>query len=242
MTQWLLEKNLVALNTMYKKIPQKHVSYHTQKGAKKQLDCILTDKKHYCWSKDAEANDVIHMGSDHRCVMAKFEIPEKAKKKSRRNKAPSVEIEGDTKKKEELTDQTREDGLEPIYKDLEQEVKDAEPEKVQKTATKKAAVTEAATAALQAATDGDAITKNNAEAAEATEASEAQETRDKDQEILALIQERKMTEKHEKERIREISKQIKKCIREKERTTRQEKYRRSWKNPKEQRTSPISSL
>ena len=59
----------------------------------------MTDKKHYCWNKDAEANDVIHMGSDHRCVMAKFEIPEKAKKKSRRNKAPSVEIEGDTKKK-----------------------------------------------------------------------------------------------------------------------------------------------
>ena len=95
--------------------------------------------------------------------------------------------------------------LEPIYKDLEQEVKDA-PEKVQKTATKKAAVTEAATAALTAAADGDAITKNNAEAAKATEASEAQETRDKDEEILALIQERKMTEKHEKERIREISK------------------------------------
>ena len=99
MTQWLLEKNLVALNTMYKKIPQKHVTYHTQKGAKKQLDYIWTDKKHYCWSKDAEANDVIHMGSDHRCVMAKFEIPEKVKKKSRRNKAPSVEIEGDTKKR-----------------------------------------------------------------------------------------------------------------------------------------------
>ena len=40
---------------------------------------------------------MIHMGSDHRCVMAKFEIPEKAKKTSRRNKAPSVEIEGHTK-------------------------------------------------------------------------------------------------------------------------------------------------
>ena len=83
---------------------------------------------------------------------------------------------------------------------------------------KKAAVAEAATAALTAAADGDAITKNNAEAAEATVASEAQETKDKDEEILALIQERKMTEKHDKERIREISKKkIKKCIREKRR-------------------------
>ena len=80
MMQWLLEKKLVALNTMYKKIPQKQVTYHTPKGVEKQLDYILTDKKHYCWSRDAEANDMIRMGSDHRCVMAKFEIPMKAKK------------------------------------------------------------------------------------------------------------------------------------------------------------------
>ena len=45
MTQWLLEKSLVALNTMYKKIPQKKVTYHTPKGVEKQLDYILTDKK-----------------------------------------------------------------------------------------------------------------------------------------------------------------------------------------------------
>ena len=80
MTQWLLE-NLVALDTMYKKIPHKQVTYHTSKGGKKQLDYILTDRKHYCWSKDADANDMIHMGSDHRCVMAKFEIPLKTKRK-----------------------------------------------------------------------------------------------------------------------------------------------------------------
>ena len=59
---------------------------------------------------------------------------------------------------------------------------------------------------MTAAADGDAITKNNAEAAEATVAAEAQ---DKDEEILAFTQERKITEKHEKERIREISKNIK---------------------------------
>ena len=42
---------------------------------------IMTDRKHYCWIKDAEANDMIHMGSEHRCVMAKFEIPPKKNEK-----------------------------------------------------------------------------------------------------------------------------------------------------------------
>ena len=155
---------------------------------------------------------MIHMGSDHRCVMAKFEIPEKVKKKSRRNRASSVEIDGDTK--EELTDQTREDGLEPIYKDLEQEVKDAEPEKVQKTATKKSSCS----GGINCSTDGSSgLRRHHKEQCGSSRSNrrEAQETKDKDEEILALIKERKMTEKHEKERIREISKKIKKCIREK---------------------------
>ena len=81
MTQWLLEQKLIALNTMCKKLPRKQATYRTPKGVEKQLDCILVDKKHCCWSRDAEANDMIHMGSDHRCVMATFVIPAKAKKK-----------------------------------------------------------------------------------------------------------------------------------------------------------------
>ena len=100
-----------------------------------------------------------------------------------------------------------------MYRDLEQEVKDAEPEKVQKTTITKAVEAEpttaaptaaadgeaitrtdavaaeatamAATAALTAAADDGTITKNNAEAAEATDASEAQETKGKDKEIIA---------------------------------------------------------
>ena len=47
MTQWLLENKLVALNTMYKKSPPKQVTYHTSKNVGKQLDYILSDKKHY---------------------------------------------------------------------------------------------------------------------------------------------------------------------------------------------------
>ena len=92
LTQWLIENKLVAVNTMCRKLPQKQVTYHTPKRVEKQLDYILTDKKHYSWSRDAEANDTIHMGSDHRCVISKFEIPKvKAKGKPRQNKAPTAE-------------------------------------------------------------------------------------------------------------------------------------------------------
>ena len=75
LTQWLLENKLVALNTMYKNIPQKQLTYHTPKNRLKKLKYVLTDRKHYSWSKDAEPNDTNHMGSDHRCLIAKFESP-----------------------------------------------------------------------------------------------------------------------------------------------------------------------
>ena len=122
MTQWLLGNSLIALNTMYKKLPQKQVTYHTPKNGKKQLHYILTDRKHYYWSKHAEANDRIDMGSDHRCVMAKFEIP-KEKRKRRRTKAPPTDREKDA----------CEDEHEIMYKGFEQEVKEAEPNKTKKT-------------------------------------------------------------------------------------------------------------
>ena len=35
---------------------------------------MLVDRKHLYCSRDAEANDMIHMGSDHRSVMAQFVI------------------------------------------------------------------------------------------------------------------------------------------------------------------------
>ena len=64
MTQWLLENKLVAVNTMYKKLSQKPVTYHTPKKVEKQLDYILTDKKHYSWSRDAKANDTWEVITD----------------------------------------------------------------------------------------------------------------------------------------------------------------------------------
>ena len=79
----------------------------------------MTDRKHYGWSRDAEANDTVDMGSDHRCVMAKFEIP-KTKRKPSRNETPPKNLDRGV---------TCEDEHDLKYHDLEQEVKDAEPEK-----------------------------------------------------------------------------------------------------------------
>ena len=185
MTQWLLQNCLVALNTMYKKIPQKQVTYLTPKCGEKQLDHILTGRKHYSWNKDAEANDKVHMGSDHRCVMAKFEIP-KERGKPRHSKAPATEREGD------ISD----DEQQQKYKDFEQEAKDAEPgkskesteeeatetqaeAKAQKPESKEAEAREAsvASAASTAAAVGKSIKKDQAAASVGTVASEVQEAK-----------------------------------------------------------------
>ena len=69
----MLQK-LVALNTMHRKTPEKHVMYRTPKGVEKQLDYVLINRKMLSCSRDAEANDMIHMGGDHRSVMAQFLI------------------------------------------------------------------------------------------------------------------------------------------------------------------------
>ena len=173
---------------MYKKVPRKQVTYHTPKKVEKQLDYILTDRKHYSWSRDAEANDTIHMGSDHRCVMAKFEIP-KDEGKSRHTKAPMCEWESET----------CEEGNEQKYRNLEQEVKEAEPGTSKESKTKEATdakakameqkseaeeaaapAASAASFASTAAADGQSTTKTHAEALEGAVASGAQETTEKD--------------------------------------------------------------
>ena len=144
------------------------------------------------------------------------------KGKPRHTKAPTSEREGET----------FEDGNEQTYRDLEQEVKEAEPGTSKKSTTRDAAdakakameqksdaeeaaarAASAASAASTAAADGQPTTKAHVAASEGTVASEAQATKEKDEKIRALIQERKSIEKHEKERIREI--------------------RRSWKKSKE---------
>ena len=120
MTQWLLENNLIAVNTMYEKISEKRVTYCSPKKETKQLDYILVDKKHVAWSRDAEATDILHMGSDHRCVMAKFEITAKVKRGKTRHQMAPVD-----KNRNEI----KEDGKQREYLEIEQEVRDSEIKK-----------------------------------------------------------------------------------------------------------------
>ena len=45
MKQWLMLQRLVALNTMYRKTPEKEVTCRTPKGEEKQLDYVLINRK-----------------------------------------------------------------------------------------------------------------------------------------------------------------------------------------------------
>ena len=85
---WLMLNDYSALNTMFRKTPQKQTSFVSPKGKEKQIDYILTKRRYLRNVKDAEANDMIHMGSDHRCVMATLliNIPER-KNNARRGTA-----------------------------------------------------------------------------------------------------------------------------------------------------------
>ena len=74
MKHWLMLQGYTALNTMYRKTLQKQTAFVSPKGNEKQIDYILTKRRYLRHNKDAEANDTIHMGSDHRCVMATFTI------------------------------------------------------------------------------------------------------------------------------------------------------------------------
>ena len=59
---------------MYKKTLQKQTTFISPKANEKQIDCILNKRRNLRHAKDAKANDMIHMGSDRRCVMATFVI------------------------------------------------------------------------------------------------------------------------------------------------------------------------
>ena len=67
-------QSFTALNTMCRKNPGKQTTCRSPKGNEKQIDYILTKRRHLKYSKDAQANDMSHMGSDHICVLATFVI------------------------------------------------------------------------------------------------------------------------------------------------------------------------
>ena len=94
---WLILNDYSALNTMFRKTPQKQTSFVSPKGKEKQVDYILTKRRYLRNVKDAEANDMIHIGSDHRCIVATFLIntPEKNTHVRREDKkrGPIVNVE-----------------------------------------------------------------------------------------------------------------------------------------------------
>ena len=53
---------------------------------------MSVDRKHMCCSRDAEANDMIHKGSDHRSVMAQIVITASKKEVSQKNAHQKAEI------------------------------------------------------------------------------------------------------------------------------------------------------
>ena len=75
MKQWSMIQNFVALNTTFKKVPEKQAKFRSASGKDKQLDYVLIDKRSRRYCTDAEAIDMIQLGSDHRSVTAHFRFP-----------------------------------------------------------------------------------------------------------------------------------------------------------------------
>ena len=69
MKRWLMLQDYTALNTMYRMTLQKQTNFKSPRGNEKQIDFILTKRRYSRYNKDPKANDMIHIGSDHRCVI-----------------------------------------------------------------------------------------------------------------------------------------------------------------------------
>ena len=103
-----------------------------------------------------------------------------------------------------------------------------------------------ASAGVRRSSDANAAAASKDQAATAaahTEAPAGTEDRkeEEDEELLALIRERKAIKKEDKERIREVSKKIKKCIRDKKRSERLGKSKKILKSSKGQKNANIKS-
>ena len=117
MKHWMMLQGYTALNTMYRKIPQKQTTFISQKGKEKQIDYILTKRRYLRHAKDAEANDMIHMGSDHRCVMATFTITMLEKNIHIKNARKQDTIEHDEREQAEQNIEAVKPELENIRRD-----------------------------------------------------------------------------------------------------------------------------
>ena len=100
----------------------KQTTCRTPKGVEKQLDYILVNRKYYSWSRDAEANDMIHIRRDHRSAMARYVISGKTKRKPMRSEVTPKRV-GKTTRNESLVENAMKSaakyGFEERYQDLE---------------------------------------------------------------------------------------------------------------------------
>ena len=119
MKSWLMSNDCSALNTMFRKTPQKQTSFVSPKGKEKQIDYILTKRRYLRNVKDAEANDMIHMGSDHRCIVATFLINTPGKnthvRREDKKRGPIVNVEHKRKAKNTNIEKSE---LEERYQDI----------------------------------------------------------------------------------------------------------------------------
>ena len=125
---WLMLNDYSALNTMFRKTPQ--TTFVSPKGKEKQIDFILTKNRYLRNVKDAEANDMIHMGSDHRCVMATFLInmPEKKINVRKGNTKHETTVYAEHEEKDENNNMEMSE-LEKRYQDIIVTIKKAAAKK-----------------------------------------------------------------------------------------------------------------
>ena len=100
------------------------------KGKEKQMDYILIKRRYLRNGKDAETNDMIHMGSDHRCIMTTFLIntPEKIRHVRRENKKHETIVYVGHKKKAKNTN-IEVSELEKRYQEIVDTIKKAAAKK-----------------------------------------------------------------------------------------------------------------
>ena len=127
---WLMLNDYSALNTMFRKTPQKQTSFVSPKGKEKQIDYILTKRRYLRNVKDAEANDMIHMGSDHRCVVATLLINMLEKKINvrREDKKHEANVNVEHKKKAKNTNIEKSE-FEERYQDIIDTIKKSRRQK-----------------------------------------------------------------------------------------------------------------
>ena len=124
-----------ALNTMFRKTPQKQTSFVSPKGKEKQIDYILTKRRYLKNVKDAESNDMIHMGSDHRCVMATFLINTPEKNNARKGNTKHEKTMHAEQEDEAKENKSEKSELEKRYQEIIVTIKKKPPPKKEKKQT-----------------------------------------------------------------------------------------------------------